>query len=259
MNLRILLTATLLTGWQLTIAQTSSTTQQSASENTPAAQAPTASGWHRLGDEANGVLGTVTSVAADRFSVKTEKGVRATVYFSANTRFLKQVMPPGAGQPKDCTADLKIARLPGTLEPWRADGIVRGAVIAASGRVTEAQRNVGAVVIVLLDPACAKQARKLLADYGSSWLAGRVIAVDGDRVTLASAIDQGTRVVVLRSDTVVMQAGTGTKADAVHVGEMLRVEGKRRHGAFEAKTVHVLVLPRPRGGPKLPPGNAPRQ
>ena len=262
MNLRILLTATLLTGWQFTFAQTSITTQQSAPQNTPdtpAAQGPTASGWHRLGDEANGVLGTVTSVAADRFSVKTEKGVRATVYFSANTRFLKQVMPAGAGQPMDCTADLKIARLPGTLEPWRADGIVPGAMIAASGRVTETQRNVGAVVIVLLDPACAKQARKLLADYGSRWLAGRVIAVDGDRVTLASAIDQGTRIVVLRRDTVVMQAGTETKADAVHVGEMLRVEGKRRQGAFEAKTVRVLVLPRPRGGPKLPPGNTPRQ
>ncbi len=255
MNLRILLTATLLTILCSAHAQTAAISVPA----TPAAQDRAATGWHRLGDEGRGVLGTVTAVAGDHFSVKTEKGAHTAVYFSANTRFLKQVIARTAGQGVDCSAELEMARLPGTLEPWKAAGIQRHDVIAASGEGDAAERHVGAVVIVLLDPGCAREAGKLLADYGKSWLAGRVTAVQGYRITLASAIDLGSRTIVVSADTAVEQAGTGNKVDAVRVGDMVRVEGAERHGVFAAKTIRVVVLPRPHGRPDLPRGDAPRQ
>src|ERR1700761_3504907 len=40
-----------------------------------------------------GTIGTVTEAAADHYTIKTELGETYTVYFSANTRILKQ--PPG--------------------------------------------------------------------------------------------------------------------------------------------------------------------
>ncbi len=255
MNLRILLTATLLTILCSAHAQTAAIPEPS----TPAAQDRAANGWHRLGDEGRGVLGTVTAVAGDHFSVKTETGAHTAVYFSANTRFLKQVIARSAGPAVDCNAELEMARLPGTLEPWKAAGIQSQDVIAASGEGDAAERQVGAVVIVLLDPGCAREAGKLLANYGKTWLAGRVTAVQGSRITLASAIDLGSRTLVVGAKTEVEQAGTGNKVDAVQVGDMVRVEGARRHGVFAAKTIRVVVFPRPHGGPQLPREGEPRQ
>ena len=37
-----------------------------------------------------GIMGTVTEVAADHYTVKTENGETYTVHFSANTRIFKQ-------------------------------------------------------------------------------------------------------------------------------------------------------------------------
>ena len=44
----------------------------------------------------NGVLGTVTEVTADHYTIKTDAGESYTVHYSVNTRILKQA--PGQGQ-----------------------------------------------------------------------------------------------------------------------------------------------------------------
>jgi hypothetical protein len=43
-----------------------------------------------------GVLGTVTEVAADHYTIKTDAGLTYTIHYSANTRIVKQ--PPGTAR-----------------------------------------------------------------------------------------------------------------------------------------------------------------
>src|SRR5580658_5235794 len=45
-----------------------------------------------------GVLGSVTEVTADHYTIKTDNGETYTVHFSANTRIVKQAPGQGMGQ-----------------------------------------------------------------------------------------------------------------------------------------------------------------
>src|SRR5271168_728011 len=45
-----------------------------------------------------GILGSVTEVAADHYTIKTDNGETYTVHFSANTRIVKQAPGQGMGQ-----------------------------------------------------------------------------------------------------------------------------------------------------------------
>ncbi|MDE3061584.1 MAG: hypothetical protein KGJ51_00845 [Acidobacteriota bacterium] len=219
-------------------------------------------GWHTLGKEGRGLLGTVTSVSADHFAVRTEKGVRASVYFNANTRIVAQHLPENAAQPVDCMAMAEAGELEGTMQPVKPDAIQRRDVIVAGGRVDAATGQVGAVVIARLDPVCAKQAQQRAKAYGKTWLAGRVTAIEGNRVTLETVMDPEPVSFIVTGATVVQRQGTTTPAGALQAGDRIRVEGMRRGGVFTAKSIAVMGgerFPRPRGGPVLPRGGEPPQ
>ncbi len=94
-----------------------------------------------------GTVGTVTEATADHFAVKTELGELYTVFFSVNTRILKQ--PPGAvqrGQRDRSSEDAE--RTP--PQAIKATEIKVGDVIAASGEADDHAKSVGAVFIMLI-------------------------------------------------------------------------------------------------------------
>lgn len=223
---------------------------------------PAGAGWHVLGKDGRGLLGTVTAVAANHFSVKTETGARAVVYFGANTRVLDQHLPAGAVKPVDCLAMAEAGQLEGTLQPVKAAAIQPRDVIVAGGRVDAAKGQVGAVVIARLDPVCAKQAKERAKQYGRTWLAGRVTGIEGEFLTLETVMDPAAINFSVTDTTVVKQRGIVIPVSGLQVGDMVRVDGARKHGLFVAASIVVLnkpVYPRPRGGPVLPRGGPPPQ
>ncbi len=219
-------------------------------------------GWHVLGNDGRALLGTVSAVGSDHFVVKTEKGVRANVYFSANTRIVEQQLPTKAEGPVDCLAMAEAGQMEGTLQPVKAAAIQRRDVIVAGGRVDAATGQVGAVVIAKLDPVCARQAKERAKEYGKTWLAGRVTAIAGKRVTLETVMDPAPANFTITGATVVKRQKMVVPLSAVQVGDILRVDGVRRHGEFAASSIALMArshFPRPRGGPVLPHGSEPPQ
>ena len=133
-----------------------------------------------------GLTGTVTAVAADHYTVKTDTGDIYTVHFSANIRIMKQMA--GTREPGESRQGMGAGAGGSPPQQIKATDIKVGDAIAAMGEVDATAKSVGAMVVMQLDPERAKQMREMQANYGKTWLAGKVTAVDGVKVTLLGSI-----------------------------------------------------------------------
>jgi len=196
-----------------------------------------------------GVTGTVTEVAADHFTVKSYEGQTYTVNFSDNTRILKQAAGAGGG----------MGMRGGGNPPAqiKATDIKVGDDVAAMGQVDSAAKSVGAMMIMQLDPERAKQMRTMMAEYGKTWLMGKVTAIDGTKVTLTGTVDNAAHTFVADENTTFRERRNPITLADVHVGDMVRVDGAVKDGAFTATSVAVMVMPA--GGMPRMPRNAPPQ
>ncbi len=216
-----------------------------------------------------GLTGTVTAVAADHYTVKTETGDTYTVHIGANTRILKQAAEmrergpggPGTGQ----------AGGQGGERGGRGEGMGMGAganaqtikptdikvgdAIAAMGEVDSAAKSVGAITILQIDPERAKQMREAQANYGKTWLMGKVTAIDGVKVTLLGAIDSVPHTFAADENTTFRKRRDPITLADIQVGDNIRVEGAVKDGTFLATTVNAMGTP-PGGTPTVP-RNAP--
>ena len=190
-----------------------------------------------------GVTGTVTAVAADHFTVKSYVGQTYTVNFRDNTRFLKQVAGAGGrgNRPEQIkAADIKV-----------------GDDITAMGQMDSSAKSLGARMIMQLDPQRAQRMRTMMANYGKTWLMGKVTAIDGTKVTLMGAVDQAEHTFAANENTTFRERRNPITLADVHVGDMVRVDGAVKDGAFTAASVAVMAMP-PGGGARMP-RNAPPQ
>ena len=141
--------------------------------------------WAMMG-AGHGTMGTVTEVAADHYTIKTESGETYTVHYSVNTRIMKQMVrrrrPAGEAQRAKATRDAGdrpaaqsrlTSRWATSLPPW--------------AKWMPPPSPSAPVVIVQIDPERAKQMREMQANYGKTWLMGKVTAIDGVKVTLMGA------------------------------------------------------------------------
>jgi|HubBroStandDraft_3_1064219.scaffolds.fasta_scaffold71364_2 hypothetical protein len=199
-------------------------------------------GWGAMG-EGRGILGTVTAVAPDHYTVKTDTGDVYTVHFSVNTRIVKaaerqrgQGQGGGGGTP------------PQTLKP---SDIKVGDAITAGGDVDQAAKSVGAVFIALIDPERAKQMREMEANFGKTWLMGKVTAVDGVKVTLQGGPGNAAHSFIADDNTTFRKRRDPITLADVQVGDSVRVEGAVKDGAFVAASVVVM------GMQGAPPAGAP--
>jgi len=205
-----------------------------------------------MGMMGRGIAGTVTEAAADHYTIKTFQGETYAIHFSANTRIMKQPaggrgMGEGRGQRR---------RGEGGGNPpqeIKAADIKVGDAIAAMGDVDASAKSVGAMGIVLLDPERAKQMQQLESDYGKTWLMGKVTAIDGVNVTLAGSVDNATRTFVADENTTFRKRRDPITLADIKVGDMVRVEGALKNGAFTATRVSDMGEPGqgrvPRNGP----------
>jgi hypothetical protein len=228
---------------------------QDATPAPPPSQAP--GGWRgerggrgEGGFAGHGIVGSVTAVAADRYTVKTEAGEIYTVRFSANTHIQKQTGErrgeggrgwEGGGNPGQTvkSTDIKV-----------------GDAIVASGEIDAAAKSVGAVFIVQVDPERAKQMREMRANFGKTWLMGKVTAVNDLKVTLHSEIDNADHVFIADENTAFRKRREPIALADIQIGDTVRVEGAVKDGAFVAASVNVMGMP-PGGTPSVPRDSPP--
>jgi hypothetical protein len=200
-----------------------------------------------------GLTGTVTAVAADHYTVKTDTGEIYTVYFSANTRIMKQM----AGMRERGEGGRGMGAGAGGNPPQeiKATDIKVGDAIAAMGEVDATAKSVGAMFVAQLDPERAKQMREIQANYSKTWLMGKVTAIDGVKVTLLGSIDSVIHVFIADENTTFRKRREPVTLADVQVGDMVRAEGAVKDGTFLATAVNVTAMP-PAGTPSVP-RNAP--
>jgi hypothetical protein len=199
-------------------------------------------GWG--GMMGRGLTGTVTEVAADHYAIKTDAGETYTVHFSANTRIMKQA----AGMRERGQGGQGGGNPPQMLKPT---DIKVGDAIAAMGEIDAAAKSVGATVVVQMDPERAKEMREMQANYGKTWLIGKVTAIDGVKVTIMGTIDDAAHVFVADENTAFRKRREPITLADIQVGDTVRVEGAVKDGSFLATAVNAM-------GAQGPPPTVPR-
>ncbi len=178
-----------------------------------------------------GVTGTVTEAAADHYIIKTDAGENYTIQFSANTRIMKQIARQrgeGGGNP------------PQTL---KSTDIKVGDAVAAIGEVDAAAKSVGAVVVLQLDPQRAKLMSEMQANFGKTWLMGKVTAINETKVSIFSAVDNAAHAFVADENTTFRKRREPITLADLQVGDRVRVEGVVKDGNFVAASVMVMAMP----------------
>jgi hypothetical protein len=226
-----------------------------------------------------GTAGTVTEVAADHYTIKTELGEIYTIRFSVNTRIMKQA-PGGGGQRRGQEAGRNAGQSAGQggsgqgsgnaedggprtpPQPIKATDIKVGDVIVAGGEVDASTKSVGAVGVMLIDPERAKEMRAMEANFGKTWLAGRVTAINEAKVILEGGPDHATHAFVADENTTFRKRRDPITLPDVQIGDMVRAEGAIKDGTFVATSVVVMGPPpngaRGAGGAPETPASAPQ-
>jgi hypothetical protein len=204
-----------------------------------------------------GVLGTVTQTAADHYTIKTDTGDTYTVFYSVNTRILKQAPGQGGGRrgtgagsnSGDSDGGGGNRPQPQTIKPT---DIKVGDIITAGGDVDADKKTIGAVFIAQIDPERAKQMREMQANYGKTWLAGRITAIDGTRITIEGLVDHAPHVIAVDENTSFRRRRDSITLADIQPGQQLQAEGAMKDGAFLATTVTAQIRDQNREAPGSP-------
>jgi hypothetical protein len=216
-----------------------------------------------------GLMGTVTEVAADHYTIKTEAGDVYTVHFTADTRIIKQVAggmrgpgqgagaggqgTGGGGGGRGYGGGNRNDNPPQEIKPT---DIKAGDAIAVMGNVDATAKSANATRIAQLDPAVVEQMRAMEADFGKTWLMGKVTAIDGTKITLTGTLDSAPHSVVADENTTFRKRRDPITLADIQVGDTLRAEGAVKDGVFTAAAVNVFGM----GGetPTVPRGQSPQ-
>jgi preprotein translocase subunit YajC len=200
-----------------------------------------------------GVMGTVTEVTPDHFTIKNDAGEMWTIHYSANTRIMKQ--PPRQARPEGQGSGAEA----GSWQPQavKAPDIKAGDVIMAMGERDEAAKSVGAMMVMQVDPERARQMREMQANFGKTWLMGRVSAISETKITLHSGVDNADHTFVVDENTSFRRRRDPVTLADVQVGDNIRVDGAIKDGQFVATTLNVM-MPLMQGGPARRQGPPPQ-
>jgi hypothetical protein len=225
-----------------------------------------------------GLMGTVTEVAADHYTIKTEAGGVYTVRFTADTRIFKQVAGMrGPGQGTGTSGGLGTGgggggrgygggnRNGDPAQEIKPTDIKAGDTISVAGDFDATAKSANATRIVQLDPAVVEQIRAMEADFGKTWLMGKVTAIDGTKITLTGVLDNAAHSVVADENTAFRKRRDPVTLADIQVGDTLRADGAVKDGVFTAITVNVFGMGSgetptvPRGQSPQVPQSAPPQ
>ena len=223
-------------------------------------------GWGSGMGGARGTVGTVTEAAADHYVIKTDAGELYTVHFSVNTRIMKQPAGmgprsgggPGGGQGSGQGGRNRdrAARADGDQDgdrpqpqPIKAAEIKVGDAITAGGELDVANKSLGAVFIMQLDPERAKELRAEEAKFGKTWLAGRITGIDGTTITIEGILDHAAHAIAVDENTSFRKRRDAITLADIKAGDQLRAEGGMKDGVFLATVVNAMNRPAGDGAP----------
>jgi len=219
-----------------------------------------------MGMMGRGVMGTVTEAAADHYTIKTETGEVYTVHIGDNTRIMKQPAgmrgPGGAGGNEaggGAGGGGGMGRGYGGNPPEqiKASDIKVGDAIGAMGEIDATAKSVSAMRIMLLDPEAAKRMEEMDANFGKTWLQGKVTAIEGTKITLTGALDNAPHTAVADENTTFRKRRDPITLADIQVGDTVRIDGAVKDGVFAATSISLGGMmaggERPAGGGNPPP------
>jgi hypothetical protein len=129
-----------------------------------------------------------------------------------------------------------------------------GDVIAALGEIDITAKSIGATVVFQMDPERAKQMREMQANYGKTWLMGKVTSIDGVKVSILGTVDNTAQVFVADENTSFRKRRDPITLADIQIGDTVRVDGAIKDGIFLATTVNAIGA---QGQPPTVPRNTP--
>ncbi len=161
----------------------------------------------------NGIRGTVAAVANDSFTIRTDEGDNYRVFYSVNTRLMKEQQPIAG-------SDVHV-----------------GDMMMAGGLVDTKAKTVGAVFVYDID---AEKVRAARAGFGKTWIMGKVTAIHELKITIERAGDKQAAVVAVDENTSFRKRKEDVTLADVKVGDLISAEGGLRAGSFLATTLRVM-------------------
>lgn len=141
--------------------------------------------------------------------------------------------------------------------PIKATDIKVGDAITAMGEVDSTAKSIGAVMVMQLDPETARRMEEMRANFGKTWLMGRVTAIKDTSVTLESGVDNAAHTFFADENTTFRRRRDPITLADIQPGDNVRVEGAIKNGQFVATSVNVMMPPA-EGGPARRPGPTPQ-
>ena len=202
---------------------------------------------------ARGVMGTVVDATASSLRLRLQGGSVYTIHFGPNTHILQSKVQPGEqASPSEHPRPAGPHAHP-PMEPIAASAIHPGDSVAAVGEVEDAAKSVGAVLIVRLQPEQAQELKSMEARYGKTWLAGEIIAIHGNAITLTGILDSHPRTLIVDAQTIIRSRRERITLDDLKTGEIIRAAGAPSADGFLARRIRVLPM-RHHPGPSAPQG-----
>ena len=176
-----------------------------------------------FGPGSNGTGGTVTAISGDEITVKNEQGEIYKVETSPNTHFVRD-------REQAKISDIKV-----------------GDVIMAAGNLDDQAKTVGAVFVAVLSPEQAARMRQMRADFGKTWTAGKVTAINDLTLTVERP-DKVTQTIAVDENTTFHKRGEDITFPDIKVGDMVRATGAVQGANFLAASLMVMGAGGPRTG-----------
>jgi Domain of unknown function (DUF5666) len=162
----------------------------------------------------NGVRGTVTAAAPGSFTIRTDEGDTYQVLYSANSHLMKDRQPITA-------ADVHV-----------------GDMLMAGGVVDAKAKTVGAVFLVDID---ANQVRQARADFGKTWVMGKVTGIHELKITIERANDKQAQTVAVDENTSFRKRREDVTLADVKIGDFISAQGALHADTFLATTLRIMT------------------
>jgi hypothetical protein len=159
----------------------------------------------------HGVRGTVTVVAGNTLTVKTEQGDIYKIETGANTRLRKG------------------------RDPVKITDIHTGDMVGAFGEKDEKAKTLGAVVVVVFDK---EQYEKARADFGKTWTTGIVQSIDETKIAIKRP-DNVTQTIVVDENTSFRKRRESVTLADIKVGDNVTARGSIQGSNFLATVLAV--------------------
>lgn len=165
------------------------------------------------------VRGTVTAASHGVLQIEAAKGDTYKIETGPNTFFRKD------------------------RQPIQFSDIHAGDMVLSGGQLDTKAKTLGAVFVAVVSAEQMQQLQQRQADFGKTWLAGTVTALDGTMITVALP-DRKTQMISVDENTSFRRHHESIVLPDIKTGDHVYARGAVEKGVFTAKVLTVVDTPR---------------